>query len=66
MFLVCEGIDTISNIYLNDVLVGTTDMFVRYKFDIKYLLTENQNKIKIVFEPFWLTKSNNYCNCINY
>lgn len=51
VFLVCEGVDTISQIYLNDVLVGTTDnMFVRYKFDIKSLLTSNENKIKIVFE----------------
>ena len=51
MFLVCEGIDTVSKIYLNDVLIGTTDnMFVRYKFDVKSLLTQNQNQIKIVFE----------------
>ena len=51
VFLVCEGFDTVSQIYLNDVLVGTTDnMFVRYKFHIKSLLTSNENQIKIVFQ----------------
>ena len=49
--LVFDGIDTVSKIYVNDVLVGETDnMFVRYNFDVKKLLKTKENKIKIVFE----------------
>jgi len=48
---VAQGIDTASNIYVNDKLVGTTDnMFVRYKFDVKQTLKTGQNKIRVAIE----------------
>jgi beta-mannosidase len=49
--LVAKGIDTVSSVYINDKLIGTTDnMFVRYKFDIKQFLKTGQNKIAVTFE----------------
>ena len=49
--LVFDGVDTVSKIYINDVLVGETDnMFVRYILDVKKLLKTKDNKIKVVFE----------------
>lgn len=49
--LVCEGVDTISKIYINNVLIGTTDnMFIKYKFNIKPLLKVGPNTIRIEFE----------------
>ncbi len=46
-----KGIDTVSRVYINDKLIGTTDnMFVRYKFDVKQVLKTGQNKIAVSFE----------------
>ncbi len=51
VYLVAKGIDTVSSVYINDKLIGTTDnMFIRYKFDIKQILKTGQNKIRIAFE----------------
>jgi beta-mannosidase len=48
---VAHGIDTASNIYINDKLIGTTDnMFVRYKFDVKKTLKIGGNKIRVAIE----------------
>jgi beta-mannosidase len=48
---VADGIDTVSSIYINDKLIGTTDnMFIRYKFDAKHILKNGENKIRIAFE----------------
>jgi beta-mannosidase len=48
---VAKGIDTVSRVYINDKLIGTTDnMFVRYKFDVKQVLKTGQNKIAVSFE----------------
>ncbi len=48
VFLQLDGIDTISDIYLNNMYVGSTDnMFRTYCFDIKDKLTEGDNKLKI-------------------
>uniref|UniRef100_A0A8C5PSX5 beta-mannosidase n=1 Tax=Leptobrachium leishanense TaxID=445787 RepID=A0A8C5PSX5_9ANUR len=50
IILVCEGIDTVSAISLNSILVGKTDnMFSRYTFDISKLVAE-ENLIEIKFE----------------
>ena len=39
MVLVCEGLDTIAEVFVNDVSVGKSkNMFVRYVFDIKSTL----------------------------
>lgn len=51
--LVAHGIDTISNVYINDVLVGSTEnMFVRYLFDIKPYL-----KVGATFKAFTLREN---------
>lgn len=45
--LVFEGIDTLSDVYLNDVFLGSTeDMFLEYRFDVKRLL-KSENKLRV-------------------
>ncbi len=54
--LVFDGVDTISEIYFNDILIGeTNNMFLRYKFDVTDQLKEGINKVKIL-----LRSPNNY------
>ncbi|CAL8069236.1 unnamed protein product [Orchesella dallaii] len=49
--LVCEGLDTISNVYINDALVGRSqNMFARYIFDIKRVVKLGENSIRIEFQ----------------
>lgn len=46
-----KGLDTYSNIYLNDSLVLKTDnMFIGYKVNCKPLLKRGKNNLKIVFD----------------
>ncbi len=46
--LVLEGVDTLSNIYLNDNFVGETeDMFIEYRFDIKKYLKIGENSLRV-------------------
>ncbi len=70
VYLVAEGIDTVSSVYINDKLIGTTDnMFVRYKFDVKQSLKTGQNKIRIAFESavnYALRESELYQKTYNY
>eukprot|EP00898_Chlorokybus_atmophyticus_P005444 jgi/Chlat1/5900/Chrsp4S06244 len=48
--LVCDGIDTISTVYINDVYIGSTDnMFRRYIFDVKKHLQAGANTIRTDF-----------------
>ena len=48
--LVCEGLDTYANVYLNDSLVVTSDnMFKTYYARIKHLLVIGQNRLVIEF-----------------
>lgn len=48
VYLTFLGIDTISYIYVNGRLVGSTDnMFVRYSFNIKNKLTSGENEIEV-------------------
>ncbi|MBB5325731.1 beta-mannosidase [Anoxybacillus tepidamans] len=56
--LVCEGIDTISTILLNDTWVSNTNnMHSRYEFDVKPLLKAGVNKITItLFSPIQYVK----------
>ena len=38
ILLVCDGLDTISSVYLNQFLVGTTDnQFVQYAFAVSHV-----------------------------
>lgn len=51
--LACDGIDTLSEIYINDIKIGTTkNMHRGYEFDVKSILKTGENTIKvIVFSP---------------
>lgn len=43
--LVCEGLDTISEVFINGISVGKSEnMFVRYIFDIKSALKVQRPK----------------------
>ncbi len=51
--LVCEGIDTISEIFINGKLLAkTNDMHRTYRFDVKDFLKNGENEIKIVFPSY--------------
>lgn len=42
--LICDGLDTVADVYINDNLVGQGDnMFVRYVYNIKDVLTVGIN-----------------------
>ncbi|MBI9009551.1 MAG: glycoside hydrolase family 2 protein [Tenericutes bacterium] len=50
-FLVCNGLDTLADIYLNDFLIASTDNMHRtYRFELGEQLKNGLNKIKIVFK----------------
>lgn len=50
VYLLCKGLDTLCDIYINDTFVsGTNNMHRTYEFDIKKCLREGINNIKIVF-----------------
>lgn len=49
--LVFEGIDTITDIYLNQRHLGRTDnMFLKYEFDVTQILKPEKNLLEIHFE----------------
>jgi beta-mannosidase len=48
--LICEGLDTVADVYINTVLVGqSTNMFQRYVWEVKKALVSGSNKIMIKF-----------------
>lgn len=48
--LVCYGLDTMCSVYINDMIVGTTDNMHRtWRFDIKGFLHKGFNEIRIIF-----------------
>lgn len=48
IYLTFLGVDTISDIYVNGRIAGSTDnMFVRYSFNIKNKLTSGENVIEV-------------------
>ncbi len=48
VYLQFDGIDTLSDIYVNNIYIGSTDnMFRTYRFDVKDKLTCGDNKLKI-------------------
>ncbi len=61
--LVFSGIDTLSQIYLNDRYLGKTeDMFLTYRFSVRDILREGENTLKVkilspVKEPQALMKN---------
>ena len=49
--LVFEGLDTISEIYLNNIRLGGTDnMFVKYRYNVKNILKAKANELKVLFK----------------
>ncbi len=57
--LVIDGIDTLSEVYINDKFVGKTeDMFLGYRFPIKDLLKTGKNTIRIkILSPIKIPKA---------
>jgi beta-mannosidase len=51
IFLVFHGVDTVASIYLNDEHIGDTDnMFVRYSFPVKSVISNGSNRLEVRFE----------------
>lgn len=52
VLLVCEGIDTLCDLYINDKFLSHTEnMHRNYEFDISSFLIDGINQIKAVFPP---------------
>ncbi|NMB47182.1 MAG: glycoside hydrolase family 2 protein [Firmicutes bacterium] len=52
IFLNCDRLDTITDIYINDQYVASTDnMFRRYRLEVKKFLHPGDNELKIIFHP---------------
>ena len=52
VILVCEGLDTLCDLYINDTLVAHTDNMHRtYYFEVGSYLNDGENTIKAVFAP---------------
>ncbi|HTP10244.1 MAG TPA: glycoside hydrolase family 2 protein [Anaerolineae bacterium] len=50
VYLVCDGLDTLADVYLNDQLLAHTDnMFRQYRWDVKPQLLAGENDLHIVF-----------------
>lgn len=51
IFLFCEGLDTLSEIFINGIsIISTNNMHRQYEIDIKALLIIGENKIHVVFK----------------
>lgn len=49
--LVCEGIDTVARVFINEAVVGRTENMHRcYRFDIKPHLCSGENTVSVVIE----------------
>jgi beta-mannosidase len=50
IFLVCDGLDTLAEVIVNDRPLGKTmNMFRQYQWEIKSILNEGENSIRIAF-----------------
>ena len=48
--LVCDGLDTLADVYLNGEYLGHADnMFRQWEWDVKDLLKPGENEIRVVF-----------------
>jgi beta-mannosidase len=55
------GIDTYADIYLNDSLIGIAEnAFKPYRYEVKSLLKQGLNKLKVIFYPPVLYHKENY------
>lgn len=62
--LVCEGIDTLSDIYINGVLISSTDNMHRtYRFNLTSILHEGMNTIEVLLKSplAYITKKSESC-----
>ncbi|XP_011498870.1 PREDICTED: beta-mannosidase [Ceratosolen solmsi marchali] len=51
IILIFHGLDTFTKIYVNDFQIGeTSNMFLKYSFDIKSYLKSGDNELKVIFE----------------
>jgi len=51
--LVFDGLDTYADVWLNgEKILHSDNMFLRYEKDVKNLLKENDNELKVRFYPF--------------
>lgn len=49
--LVSDGIDTLSEIYVNDILIAkTNNMHLRYRFSLDHVLVDGENTIKVILK----------------
>ena len=61
LFLCCEGLDTLSEIKVNNILIASTNNMHRtYQFDVKHLLKIGKNSIHItLYSPIkYITEKN--------
>jgi beta-mannosidase len=50
VYLVCDGLDTLADVYLNDQLIAHTDnMFRHYRWEVKSLLRAGENEVRVAF-----------------
>ena len=50
-YLVFEGLDTVSEIFLNKKLIGkSNNMFLKYEFEISSLLKDKKNELEVRFK----------------
>ena len=50
VLLRCEGLDTLADIMVNGILIaGTRNMHRTYEFEVKDILSDNKNELKIIF-----------------
>ena len=50
--LVCDGLDTIASVWLNEKLIAKTEnMFIGYRFDVTKYIRPGENTITIKFDP---------------
>ncbi|MBP1755687.1 MAG: glycoside hydrolase family 2 protein [Firmicutes bacterium] len=48
--LICNGLDTLAEIYINDILLAKADNMHRtWRYDCKSLLNQGENQIRIIF-----------------
>lgn len=49
--LICDGLDTLADVYINGVLLGhANNMFRRWEWNVKDVLRSGENEIKVYFE----------------
>ncbi|CAG2100526.1 unnamed protein product [Medioppia subpectinata] len=64
VYLLANGIDTVSEVTVNDRLIGRTDnQFIRYKWDVKHVLKVGQNTVRVSIQSaplYSMQKSKEY------